>query len=371
MVLPLSLALMGLSGCNVYDRWSGTEFNAGPVDVINFPAEYLGTDGNRQIAGAGHFKARKAMAGEQPVEYFLFSLSTTQRSNITAALNNDDETDDQKVALGLRGTKTNAPTPSAYVFDSCKAPAGYTYDLERDGVNMGEQGVVFTRLPAATYTAGATATYAYVPIVSRVQVTSKGVACQQLKSEESVVASREVEVPLTAPINGKMVGIPDSTYHAYAVIDPGAGVYHADGKTPETGLGIQKWGWYNQYMLAYIDGGEVPITVDGNKVSMRTQRIYYPASKVTVPTEDDEGNPTTEDINVRVGGGYDVLEATRGQPGYSPVCEVFTYSTGAASTPENLPKSAAEIEQNYGATIKAVGGTGAYVYCLQAERQTE
>lgn len=351
MVLPLSLALMGLSGCNVYDRWGGTEFNAGPVDVMNFPAEYLGTGGNRQIAGSGAFQAKLATAGEQRVEYFLFQLPTSMRSG--AGLTN---------ALTLRkGSAAGIATPSAYVFDSCKAPANYTFDLERDGVNMGEQGVVFTRLPTATYATGATPTYSYVPIVSKVQVTSKGVACQQIKSEEAVVASREVEVPLTAPVNGKMVGIPDSTFHAYAVIDPGAGVYHAEDmmtedeeSLPLTGLGIQKWGWYNQYLLAYIDGGQVPTrtTTDSNgveTVSIATQKLYYPVSKT-------------------VGGGFDVLEAARGQPGYSPVCKVFTYDPGAAT---ELPTSAAEVEADFGSTIKAVTGAGTYVYCLQAENQAE
>ncbi|WP_257462527.1 hypothetical protein [Archangium lipolyticum] len=351
MVLPLSLALMGLSGCNVYDRWSGKEFNAGPIDVTNFPADYLGVDGNRQIAGLGTFQAKLASAGEQRVEYFLFQLPTTQRSASGLA-----------GALTLRtGAKAGIATPSAYVFDSCKAPAGYTFDLERDGINMGEQGVVFTRLPTATYALGATPTYSYVPIVSKVQVTSNGVDCQKLKSEEAVVASREVTVPLTAPVNGKMVGIPDSTYHAYAIIDPGAAVYHAEDlitedeePLPLTGIGVQKWGWYNQYLLAYIDGGQVPTrsTTDDKgveTVSIATQKLYYPVSKT-------------------VGSGFDVLEAARGQPGYSPVCKVYTYDPGAATT---LPTSTAEIERDYAGTIKAVTGAGTYVYCLQAENQAE
>jgi hypothetical protein len=350
MVLPLSLALMGLSGCNVYDRWSGTEFNAGPVDVTNFPADYLG-GGNRQIAGSGAFQAKLASAGEQRVEYFLFQLPTTLRT--TAGLAN---------ALTLRrGATAVQATPSAYMFDGCDAPANYAFDLERDGINMGEQGTIFTRLPTATYATGATPTYSYVPIVSKVQVTSNGVACQQLKSEEAVVASREVVVPLTAPVNGKMVGIPDSTYHAYAVIDPGSGVYHAedmvsadDESLPLTGVGIQKWGWYNQYLLAYIDGGQVPTSTTVNSagaevVSIVTQKLYYPVSEA-------------------LGAGYDVLQAARGQPGYSPVCKVYTYDPGDAA---ELPTSAAEIEADYAATIKAVTGAGSIVYCLQAENQDQ
>ncbi len=371
MVLSLSLALTGLSGCNVYERWDGGEFNAGPVDAQNFPPDYLGAGATRQRAGSGSFTARRAHAGEQQREYFLFPFSSTQRaaSSPTAAL-----------TVRSDGKPTSAaPTPSAYVFDpdterpKCKAPEGYEYDALRDDVRYDDQGVIFTRLPTATYNPGAEPTWSYVPIISRVQVTSHGESCQSIKSEKALVASRDVEVALTTLANGTMVGIPDSTFHAYAIIEPGAGVYHYDAagkRNPETGVGLQKWGWYNQYLLAYLDGGPVPTEeATANNVPvvrMVAQKLYYPRSQVTVGSS----NRT-----VTIGQGYDVLEATRGDPGYSPVCQVLTYDAGGPLTPDQLPKSAAEVVARFGGTLRPpVKNAGdrspvgdAYAYCLQLE----
>lgn len=364
MVLPLSLALMGLSGCNVYDRWDGGEFNAGPVDAQTFPPAYLGTGANRQRSGSGSFTARKAVAGEQLTEYFLLPLSPTQLAA------------KDPLAVRSNGAQTSAaPSPAAYVFDvgsdkpQCQAPADYTFDPVRDDVAYDTQGVIFTKLPTATYNPGAEPTWSYAPLVSRVQVTSKGERCQALKSEKAVVTSAQVDVPLTPPVLGKSVGIPDSTLQAYAIIEPGAAVYHytADGsKDPASGVGLQKWGWYNQYLLAYLDGGDVPQVEAGTAMRMVPQKLYYPRSQVTVG-----GTPKT----VALGAGYDILTARRGEAGYSPLCQVFTYDAGGAMTPDALPKSAAEVEARYGSTLKApTKGVSdkspagdPYVYCLQLQ----
>lgn len=370
MVLPLSLALMGLGGCNVYEGWGEGEFNAGPVDAQSFPPEYLGAGANRQRAGSGSFTGARAYSGEQPLGYYLLPLSPTQRAASNPLLVRNDG---KPVAA--------APTPSAYVFDvdsassGCEVPEGYVFDAARDDVSYKEQGVIFTSLPTATYTAGAEPTWSYAPLISRVQVTSHGVGCQGLKSEAGVLASREIEVPLVANSLGQQVSVPDSTYHAYAIIEPGAAVYRYDStstvKEPATGVGLQKWGWYNQYLLAYLDGGEVPTTqvtaTDGKvQVRMVAQKLYYPRSQVTIG-----GTAKT----VGLGQGYDTLTARRGEPGYSPICQVLTYDAGVALTEAELPKSAAEVESRYGATLRAptknpgdkspVGD--AYVYCLQLE----
>ena len=355
MLVPLSLALMGLSGCNVYDRWDGGEFNAGPVDASNFPPEYLGTNANRQRAGSGSFTARKAMAGT-PLEYFLFSITAGQR------------TAKDPLAVRSNGNAVSAvPTPSTYVFDGCTAPEGYSYDADRDDVPYDQQGAIFTRLPTATYAAGAAPTTTYVPVIQKVAVTGQDVACQKLKSEKTVVASKEIQVSLTEPVNGKQFGIPDSTFHAYAVIEPGAAVFHAnlkDGKKdPESGVGLQKWGWFNQYLLAYLDGGEIPtteVTAGGvTTVRMVTQKLYYPRSAVTGVTG-----------AVSVGQGYDVLAAKRGEPGYSPVCEVLTYDAGGALTPAQLPTTETqvlELSAKAKTAISAPATGDKYVYCLQVE----
>ncbi|WNG26408.1 hypothetical protein F0U62_22025 [Cystobacter fuscus] len=347
MVVPLSLALMGLGGCNPYERWTGDEFNAGPVDAQTFPPEYLGAGANRQRAGSGSFTAKAAFAGGAEIEYFRFSFSPSQ-STVKAP----------QTPLSVSAVTK----PSAYVFtNGCQAPEGYSFDPVRDAVRYDEQGVVFTRLPSATYTPGTAVTWSYVPIVSRVSVTNKGAECQSIKSEAALVkrAGSEVEVKLTdpAPATGKQVGVPDvGSYYAYAIIEPGAAVYHADEDAENsTGVGPQKWGWYNQYLLAYLDGGQIPVTEDGSQ--WQTQRLYIPRSPVTVGGSDK---------TVAVGQGFDVLAARRGEPGYSPICEVWTYDAGGPLTPEQLPKSAAEIETNFGATAQRATSVPSF-YCLQTE----
>ncbi len=357
MLVPLSLALLGLSGCNVYDRWDGGEFNAGPVDASNFPPEYLGTGAVRQRAGSGSFTAR-ATLNPTAQQYFLFSLSTAQRgANVDPLL----------VRTNGKAVST-APTPSAFLFDGCKAPEGYSYDADRDDVPYDQQGAIFTTLPVASYAVGATPTSSYVPIVQRVPVTSNGVACQQYKSEKTVVASTELAVPLTDPVNGKRFGVSDGTLHALAIIEPGAAVYRVgESGTNSTGVGPQKWGWFNQYQLAYIDGGQVPtetrtVQVNGADVTrtyMKTQKLYYPRSQVTGVT-----------TAISAGQGYDVLEARRGEANYSPVCQLLTYDAGGALAKSALPKTEAEVLElsaQAGTAISPPATGDKYVYCLQVE----
>lgn len=346
MVIPLSLALMGLSGCNVYERWEGDEVNSGPVDAQNFPPQYLGAGANRQRAGSGSFTPKSASVAGAETGYYIFSFPAAQ----LAAAN--------PLAVSA------ASRPNAYIFDNgCEAPADYSYDWVRDTVDYSQQGVIFNRLPSATYAPGAEPTSTYAPIVARVNVTTKGAKCQAIKSESVLTKRTDVELPLGEPnvSTGVQIGVPDGTYYAYAIIEPGAAVYGLDGE-PESGVGLQKWGWFNQYLLAYLDGGQIP--TEGNRFAV--QRLYYPRSPVTV-------NGTN--VNVTIGQGYDVLTARRGAPGYSPVCEVRTYDAGGPLTPEQLPTTAADIEATFGATLapptRAFGNRtpvgDAYVYCLQIQ----
>ncbi|HYO53866.1 hypothetical protein [Archangium sp.] len=376
MVLSLSLALTGLSGCDVYERWDGEDVNAGPVDAQNFPPDYLGAGANRQRAGSGSFTGARAYAQELALGHYLFSFSNSQLTAKAPLTPLTVRTGDKAVSA--------VPTPSAYVFDpaserpQCKAPEGYEFDAQRDDVPHDDQGIIFTALPATTYTPGVEPTWSYVPVISQVPVESGGQSCQGIKSEKSLVARQDVRVPLTTTASGKQVGTPDGTFRALAIIEPGAAVYRytstSTARDPATGVGLQKWGWYNQYLLAYLDGGTIPtqeVTVGGTtQVRMVTQKLYYPRSKVTVSTTQG-----LKDLNVSVGQGYDVVEAIRGEPGYSPVCEVFTYDAGGPLTADQLPKSAAEVVAKYGATLqKPVKNFGdrspvgdAYVYCLQVE----
>src|SRR4051812_40322892 len=72
-----ALALGALAGCNVYERRQG-EYNAGPVDPVTFPPEYLGAGGNRQRPGSGTFTALRAYAQGDPIEYYMFSFPSRQ-----------------------------------------------------------------------------------------------------------------------------------------------------------------------------------------------------------------------------------------------------------------------------------------------------
>ncbi len=242
------------------------------------------------------------------------------------------------------------PTPSAYVFDPldpCVPPSNYLYDPRRDDVPLDQQGPVFTALPSATYVPGVLPTWSYVPVVAEAVVQAPAQACQAFKSEATLKA------------NG-LLPRPDGKYLAYAIVDVAAPVYRV-GQTAATsnGFGVQKLGWYDHYIVAYLDGGEVPTAPeakDATKTQMVTQKLYYPSSILpsgTMPMP-VKGAP---------GAGYDVLEHARGEAGYSPVCAVYTYDTGAPLTVDKLPTDVDTINQLYGATIKPAPVP--YVFCLQ------
>jgi hypothetical protein len=145
--------------------------------------------------------------------------------------------------------------PPAYVFDHrCAAPAGYAYDARRDGFRLDEQGTIFTALPSD----------AYAPLVGEVAVVSNGEACQSKKSLASLRAS-DVIVPS-----------PDGTLLALAIVDPN----YATGR--------ERLGWYEHYLVTYLDGGELPRAADG---TLRAQRLCG-----------------------------DTVAAARGEVGYSPLC---------------------------------------------------
>src|SRR5262249_58579743 len=71
-------------------------------------------------------------------------------------------------------------------------------------------------------------------------------------------------------------GMPDGTYYAWAMIDPGSQVFRAtESASTSFGYSHHSYGWFNQCLVAYLDGGRVPI-VAGNPPRMMTQRLYYP-----------------------------------------------------------------------------------------------
>ncbi|HME92428.1 MAG TPA: hypothetical protein VKE49_13445 [Myxococcaceae bacterium] len=366
-----------LTGCgDPYEKREG-EYYAGPVDPVNFPPEYLGSGGNRFRAGAGIFVASGVWANRRRTEYFAFSFTPSQLALPDKLLVLDD---------GQPNASTTIPAPIAYVFDPrddtpfpetprCEVPPNYIYDRQRDAIRFNEQWNVFTVLPSATYTPGIASTTTYVPVVSEVPVRSNGEPCQDTKSEKTLRSRADVTLPTQ--------GAPDGRFLAWAIIDPGAGVYHrlgapstpGDARTgnPPGGVDLQKFGWFNHYLLAYLDGGYIPTQTDiatnpsRTVVRMVTQDLYYPRSLVihVGPLGTAPG---------ALGRGYDLLQFRRGEPGYAPVCRVLTYDTGDTRAPADLPRSVDELNALYGDTIAPPDQPPApaapiplFIYCLQLE----
>jgi hypothetical protein len=345
-VLVALALLAATSGCNPYNQRVG-EFIAGAADPVNYPPAYVGAGGDRTRPGRGSFTELRAYANGNAIGYYSFPFSTTQ-------LPSPPSTTNPVFPLRLLDNGmpyAKVPTPTTYVFDPsapCTPPPGYVYDAQRDEVHYDEQGPIFTALPSAMYTAGALPTWSYVPVVAESLVQAPGLACQAIKSEATLKAS------------ASGAGAPDGNYLAYAIIDVAAPVYRV-GETAATsnGIGVQKLGWFNHYIVAYLDGGVVPTEpepMDATKTQMHVQRLFYPRSMVIKGSNTYTGG---------IGFGYDVLEHARGEDGYSPVCQVFTYDTGAATPVEMLPQDANTINQMYGSTLKPASVP--YVFCLQVQ----
>jgi hypothetical protein len=368
MKVTKSWVLLGLAlvACNPYQRYTGN-VSAGPVDPVNFPPECLGTGGNRLYAGMGNFIAAAAFAPNavgttEQVGYFAFNFSDSQLDNTPLDV-------------------TTLPVPNAYVFDPVSpgttgtgSPFGgtgctATPDPSTGGalgdISYAEQGTIFTALPKANYAAGEPASTSYVPVVAEVDVTSNGEQCQSLKSEKELLASSQVNIP-----GGAANPSPSGKYLAFAIIDPGAGVYGLNpgadaglqwpppiptgGQTE--GFGMQKWGWYGQYLLAYISGGYIPM----NGSTMVTQTLVYPTFTVLAADGGITASPAA-----MLGGGMDVFQAWTGQAGYSPVCQVLTYDAGTIVDPSVLPTDLTTINSTYGGILTP--GNPPYVFCLPAQ----
>jgi hypothetical protein len=389
--------LLFVAACNPYQNRSG-EFNAGAVDPANFPSPYLGTGGSRTQAGKGTFTEIKAWIGGNAVGYFSFPFSTQQGNLLNPfapyAHSGDplrlNENGARYVVPGTPGTIA-IPTPLVYQFDSklCAAPAGYKFDPYRDDVHYDQQYPIFTALPNETPLPGLSESYAYVPLVAPAMTHAAGRECQAFKSEATLLdAKTNHQIQIDAPL-------PD-TYVAWPIIDVGAGVYRV-GQNPQdptnSGWTVQQLGWYNHFLVAFLDGGTIP-TVAYNAIScdpknpmpnpspspcnavpaallkpnyptpnvpiteIVTQNLYYPTSAVL-------GGKFATTSTSNLGVGWDVLEHARAEATYSPVCAVYTYDTGATTMmpdmPSSLPHDAATIMTKYGKTLKFQK----YVYCLQ------
>jgi hypothetical protein len=354
---------VGSGGCDPYGTFNDADGTLGPVDPVLFPTANMGTGGDRKRPGRGRFSELTAYVDDDPVGYFSYPPPTAATGTDPLRLLEDGK------------PYAAVPTPAAYAFDGtagsasptddrypCTPPPGYSYVPQRDDVDYTKQGPVFANLPEATYSEGALPGTKYVPVVAETQMVSSGLNCQQLKS-----------VKRLKEVVGK---IPDKTgkYLAWLIIDPSAPVYPRENPTGTLamgqmlpGVGLQGWGWYNRYLVAFLDGGYIPTeegmamvsSIDGPVMAkvtrMRPQRLFIPRQIKT-----DKGM-----ADGKAGAGYDVLEAKRSNPGYSPLCQIWNYGDMAMPMAvADLPRSASAImsatELNPAAATPA-----SYVYCLQ------
>jgi len=427
--------LLLLAACSPYDYQQG-EFNAGPIDAANFPLAYKGAGGETSVngyrAGAGTFTEIRAFINGGQAGYYSFPFSDRQ-------LMLQDLPDGGTPATNVYPDK-DPKTPITYAFDPsppnpfpssqiCTAPANYTYDLRTDDMPLNEQDNIFTQLPFAREVPGIASTFEYIPVVAEVAVTAAGLACQSIKSEK-----RLKQVLGTPPKTGRLL--------LWAIIDPSSGVYRVGEEStrllPDAGLNpnytngnvVQKWGWFGQYYLAYIDGAYVPYDLVDDRYGvpptvhqvprMRTQKLYVPRGVVlsdavqcgdmacepgqvcaggscqTCQSSGARACPRNFqcgtsgmvmgrcNANAQLGAGYDVLQYRWGAPDYTPVCQVWLYTasniSGRPRSVAELPKSAAEIEDPLAGTSPAksagppVGATPRpgdppprYIYCPQVD----
>jgi hypothetical protein len=381
VLVPLAVLACG---CFPYKNHDG-DYAAGPIDPKNFPPAYQGM-GFAQAGNFGTFMAAPASAaGGKAVAYYMFPVTM----GITKPTVLRTESTDPKT--NITTIKDRAPV---YVFDGdesldtkkCVAPKDYIYDQRRDDVRYDVQGNVFQQKQTSKDPPSLPSDAAYVPIYAEVPVTSVSEGCQTLHSADGVVASGSGVTLMTdpAPIGSpdfRPVGHPDGKYIAYAVIDPAADVHLPDGSLdPNTGLGPQRFGWFDHFLVAYIDGGYVPNkaqTVPGMNgapdqklIVADSMTLYAPNAWVDPNTMMPNGCSGMDPIGAGggqscIGQGFDVIDGIGGKPGirgdagmgYSPICHVLTYTPADPAAPATDPTM---IDPT---TVDPDSGT--FVYCLQ------
>jgi hypothetical protein len=328
--------LLGMAGCNPYAHFDG-EFYAGPIDPTEFQAPYVGDLPGTADQSGGTIHHHEAFVDGKKVVYYLFPFSDGQNSQF------------DPLAIGT----DSAPAPKGFVFDPmmdspfadpamCKAPSNYHFDQRKEAYRKDEQGAIFYILPSNPL---------YVPVVQENPVHSKGEACQEIKSKQKLLNSGDV----TVDPNG------DGKYLAFAIIDPGADV------TPfgPNGVGPVHFGWYGQFLLAFLDGGYIP-TEDippappdvAPYTRMKAQTLLAPTQ---IPVL-DPGTQTMVPGRGGVGTNWDIVEAGRAGKGYTPVCHVITYTP---DDPLHPKKAVADLSATELASAGSAAADQGYVFCFQ------
>jgi hypothetical protein len=333
-------------GCDPYDYLDDEGASLGAVDPANFPPANLGADGNRMRPGQGSFSEGPAFIAGQQVGYFAYPFP--------AALIPESGPPAVRASTPVAIAFDSAFPVSVPAMNACDPPPGYMFDPRLEAFSRNrQQGNIFTALPTATYAPGVAASSSYVPVVAEVSISTLSKPCQQWKSRKGVEAAM-----------GGMLPARTGKYLAWLIIDPAAAVYPLEfllappaqqaTMAAANGISHQKWGWYNRYLLAYLDGGYLETTMMDTTQVMVTQRLYVPRSPVM------DG---MDEIDAGVGSGFEVLTAKRGMPGYSPVCEVMTYDAGMPLAPDTVPTDAATITTMFGPSLAP--GSPRFVFCLQ------
>lgn len=376
-VLASGLAILSSLACTPYERRTG-EYSAGAVDPLKFAAPYLGRGGTGKMPGMGVFAFAKAYANGKDVLYYPLAFNGRQARTADAMGKPLDQLDLNYLKPPLGYVFDPTATETAPDSAKCQKPEGYVFDQQRDAVRYDRQGNIFTALPIDSTTPGSTT---YVPIINEVAVTSNGNPCQDIKSEATLVKRSDVSLDLIPPPEGVVdalpTGKPGILFRAFAIIDPaaevttpkpmGGGNGAPEECGPETdaickqfhmlGIGPQRWGWFKQYLLAYLDGGNIPLQVINppGKQRVATQNLYVPTSALF-------WNPETKQFEEKgvpgPGVGPDVFEYRRGEAGYSPICRIWTFDPVDVNDPTKLEKKASDVQ--------SPKDTGKYTYCLQA-----
>jgi hypothetical protein len=370
----LFLALVFCPACNPYENRSG-EYYAGPVDPELFDPPYVGDlppggtpdQSGGTITAKGGYVPSPISANPRvgvPISYYSFPFPDPPPPS-------SDPTAPPFAPLQVDTFSGGNPPKKAYVFDPqppkspfpdhqlCTPPSHYVFDQRLEAYRRDEQGNIFTLLPESGS--------GYAPVVAEVPVTIKSLNCQDLKSEASAIQPRsDVSVPI-ARTGGSTIAIPDNNYLAWAIVDPGADVVPIGAN----GLGPQRWGWFDHYLLAYLDGGYLPTKAvpEKNGVHMHVefvvQNLYFPTKR---PLALPSGVVLAAG---HLGDGWDLLDARRGDANYSPICHVFSYEPTNPLLwvdPDLSKRRLPSIDQFDAAEVASASRPDAdqgYIFCLQ------
>jgi hypothetical protein len=454
-VLMLALSA-GLPACNPYKNFNG-DYYLGPVDpgcpanattgpgkACNpFPNDYVGVGFTPAQSNGTVEPVPATVSNGSSVLYFPFHVSAqfdpihwADWAALTGAGGPSNPLRLRTQTVDATGAPVDKDRQRAYMFDitpgaedgktntsKCNPPsATYVYDQKNDAFPFNQQLNIFQQKQTSTDPASLPSDQpSYQPIYAEVPVTSLTYNCESIHSADGVIDGIGTSTMLNtnpAPPGNPFyhaVGAPDGNYLALAIIDPSADVLTTydpgllDGAptcpsaqsdaagachNPITHLGNQRWGFFDHFLVAYLDGGYVQTRTSmvpatgSNPAQTITQALpmlLFTPDKFNDPINgpstcnNTASTPGMEDPASCVGHGFDLIEGVgedfmampmvlkpgvRGATGmgYSPICHVLSYDpdknpAGVATTPQQVSQAALDPDPN------------AYIYCLQVVNQ--